>query len=112
MHSGILGEIDTSTNTITERHVILPGTGANTTPTLAGLAVASDGSIWLSYSGSNSLLRYQPGEAHYTLVHLDQANSNPSALTSDPQGRLWFTTGGTASAIGQINIINNNKQES
>jgi streptogramin lyase len=102
MHAGVLGEVDINSNPLQlrEQRIVLPN--SNTTVTLAGLAVTADGTVWLSNPDNGILLRYQPGETHFTTIHLAQTTSKPYLLASDTHGNLWFTASDTTSIIGQI----------
>ena len=105
MHAGVLGEVDINSNPLklTEWRIVLSNNNSNDSITLAGMAMTTDGAIWLSSPDNDVLLRYQPGEKQFTVVHLAKTSSKPYILVSGSHGHLWFTASDTTSLIGQIN---------
>ena len=71
-----------------------------------GIALGSDGNMWLTDPGTNSVWRVQQIKAKphvlFKQYHLT-GNAQPLNITNGPDGALWFTEPGTDS-IGRIPI--------
>lgn len=46
--------------------------------------------------GADTLVRYAPADLALTFFQLSLPSSDPSALTLDSAGNLWFTAGGSS----------------
>lgn len=71
-----------------------------------GIALGSDGNMWLTDTGTNSIWRIQQLKVkpfvRFRRIHLT-GNAQPLAITNGPDGALWFTEPGT-NHIGRIPI--------
>jgi virginiamycin B lyase len=71
-----------------------------------GIALGSDGDMWVTDIGTNSIWRIQQLKVkpfvRFRQFHL-AGNAQPSAITNGPDGALWFTEPGT-NHIGRIPI--------
>ncbi|MBV8066693.1 MAG: hypothetical protein JO113_01865 [Candidatus Eremiobacteraeota bacterium] len=71
-----------------------------------GMALGSDGNMWLTDSGTNSIWRVQQIRVKpyvkFTQYRLS-GNAQPLAITNGPDGALWFTETGT-NRIGRLPI--------
>jgi virginiamycin B lyase len=72
----------------------------------AGIALGSDGAMWVADIGTNSIwkvqqIRVKP-HVKFTQYHLT-GNAQPTGITNGPDGALWFTEPGTNS-IGRLPI--------
>ncbi len=69
-----------------------------------GIALGSDGNMWVTDPGTNSVWRVEQIRAkphvHFTQYHLT-GNAQPMVITNGPDGALWFTEPGTDS-IGRL----------
>ena len=94
-----LARFDPSTDTFKEYPV--PGTGD-----MWGMTLDPKGNIWLTqYSlkgsvnpggavepnGTGRLIRFDPGDANFTVIDIPTTGAFPFRLTSDSEGRIWFT---------------------
>ncbi|HEY3123264.1 MAG TPA: hypothetical protein VGK70_04300 [Thermoanaerobaculia bacterium] len=77
----------------------------------SGLAVAPDGTFWMTDFGNNRIVHYTPGaaeETSWTFFDPNVARLNPSQIQFDDQGYLWISllTGGAMerfnTATGEI----------
>ncbi len=60
----------------------------------SGLAVAPDGTFWMTDFGDNRIVHYAPGEAtetSWTFFDPNVGRLNPSQIKFDEQGNLWFS---------------------
>jgi virginiamycin B lyase len=78
----------------------------NSATTPIGMALGSDGNIWVTDPGTNSIwrveeLRVKP-HIRFTQFHLT-GNAQPLTITNGPDGALWFTEPGTNS-IGRLPV--------
>lgn len=96
-HIGKLGILDPRTGTVEE--VAL---GAGSAP--HGVIVGPDGAAWITDSGLNAIVRYDPQSRAVQKWPLpaDAANANLNTLTFDRQGRVWFT--GQAGYYGRLAV--------
>ncbi len=71
-----------------------------------GIALGSDGNMWVTDPGTNSVWRVQQVRAKphvvFTQYHLT-GNAQPMMITNGPDGALWFTEPGTDS-IGRLTV--------
>ncbi|HEY6449736.1 MAG TPA: hypothetical protein VIX60_03555, partial [Candidatus Cybelea sp.] len=69
-----------------------------------GIALGSDGTVWITDPGTNSIWEVKqlraPPHVKFTQFHLT-GNAQPLTITNGPDGALWFTEPGTSS-IGRI----------
>ena len=94
-----LGRFDPATGTFTEYSV--PGIGD-----MWGITVDQAGYIWLTqYSlkgsvnpggavepgGNGRLIRFTPATGNFTIINIPTPGSFPFRITTDSQGRVWFT---------------------
>ena len=94
-----LGRFDPSTGIFKEYTV--PGAGD-----MWGITIDSHGNIWVSqYSlkgsvkpggavapgGSGRLIRFDPNNGNFTVIDIPTPGAFPFRLTSDAEGRIWFT---------------------
>ena len=94
-----LGMFDPNNDTFKEYSV--PGTGD-----MWGITIDPRGAIWLTqYSlkgsvspggaiepgGNGRLIRFDPNNGNFTVINVSTPGAFPFRLTSDPQGRIWFT---------------------
>jgi virginiamycin B lyase len=71
-----------------------------------GIALGSDGNMWVTDPGTNSIWRVEQlrQKPHIKFTQFPLAgNAQPLAITNGPDGALWFTEPGTNS-IGRIPI--------
>lgn len=96
-HTGKLGILDPRTGKVEE--VAL---GAGSAP--HGVIVGPDGAAWITDSGLNAIVRYDPrsGVVQKWPLPADAANANLNTLTFDRQGRVWFT--GQAGYYGRLAV--------
>ncbi len=78
----------------------------NAASTPVGITLGSDGNMWVTDPGTNSIWKVQPIKqspfvkfTQYTL----HGNAQPSAITNGPDEALWFTEPGT-NRIGRLPI--------
>ena len=90
MNTGILGSIDLATAHITENHV--PAAYGKVAQ-LYDVQAAANGVLWLTSSGANAILRYDPATQAWSRAVLPQAASAPYGLALSPTGALWVTEG-------------------
>jgi streptogramin lyase len=60
----------------------------------SGLAVAPDGTFWMTDFGNNRIVRYTPGEAtetSWTFFDPNAGRLNPSQVRFDEEGNLWLS---------------------
>ena len=97
---GEVAQITTSGPPYTEYK--LPNTAAKP----VGMALGSDGNMWVTDVGTNSIWRIQQlrvkPHVKFTQYHLT-GNAQPLGITNGPDGALWFTEPGTNS-IGRLPI--------
>jgi virginiamycin B lyase len=67
----------------------------------AGIAVAADGSVWVTSVGLNAVFRVDPGSGAFTRFDIATPNAQPGEITRGPNGDLWFNM----RAIGKIGRI-------
>jgi virginiamycin B lyase len=71
-----------------------------------GITLGSDGNMWLTDPGTNSIWQIQQIKKNpfvkFTQFQLT-GNAQPSAITNGPDGALWFTEAGT-NRIGRLPI--------
>jgi virginiamycin B lyase len=73
----------------------------------AGIAVAADGSVWVTSVGLNAVFRVDPGTGAFTRYDIATPNAQPDFITPGPKGDLWFimraiTKIGRITTSGQI----------
>ncbi|MBK7081125.1 MAG: lyase [Betaproteobacteria bacterium] len=85
-HAGKLGILDPKSGRIDEVPL-----GARSSP--HGVIVGPDGAAWITDSGRNALIRFDPATRKLTEWPLpaDAGNANLNTATFDRRGRLWFT---------------------
>jgi len=66
--------------------------GATDSP--AGLAFGSDGNLYFTAPGSNSIGEFNVTTHVFTHFSIPSASANPAGITAGPDGRIWFTEGG------------------
>ena len=97
---GRLGMLDPTTGTLTELAVPALIGGP---PALYALVIDHQEQIWFVDVGTNTLVRYAPGQQSLTFFRLSLPGRAPFGLTLDPAGRLWFTAGGSsANYVGEM----------
>jgi len=94
-----LAKFDPSTHTFKEYAV--PGAGD-----MWGMTIDSRGNIWLTqYSlkgsispggaiqpnGTGRLIKFDPSDSNFTVIDIPTSGAFPFRLTSDAEGRIWFT---------------------
>jgi len=94
-----LARFDPSTETFKE--YVVPGAGD-----MWGITIDAAGNIWLTqYSlkgsinpggaiepgGRGRLIRFNPNDGNFTVVNLPTPGAFPFRVTSDSEGRIWFT---------------------
>ena len=67
----------------------------------AGIAIAGDGSVWVTSTGLNAIYRVDPGSGAFTRFDIATPNAQPDTITRGPSGDLWFVM----RAIGKIGRI-------
>lgn len=93
--SGKLGILDPKTGQVDEVPL-----GAGSSP--HGVIVGPDGAAWITDSGLNAIVRYDPKSRalrHWPLPG-DAANANLNTPAFDAKGRLWFT--GQSGVYGRL----------
>jgi hypothetical protein len=77
-----------------------------------GLAVDSEGDLWVANSGGNNILVFGPGYSQQKTDTITQGISNPTGVAFDPQGNLWVANYGTSNggANGSVSEYTANKQ--
>lgn len=95
LQTGVIGKIAATTHKMTEHQVFSLQDTTNQALTLSDIAIAPDGSIWLTCPEGNLFVRLQPTTGVITYLRLSQAQSQPYALSFDTSGQLWFTASGT-----------------
>jgi virginiamycin B lyase len=97
---GRVAEITTSGPPYTE--YTLPDSASHP----VGIALGSDGNMWVTDPGTNSIWKVEPLKAKphikFTQFHLT-GNAQPLNITNGPDGALWFTEPGT-NRIGRLTI--------
>lgn len=91
--SGELGWLDTATGAV----VLLP-LGAGSAP--HGVIVGPGGAAWITDSGLNAIVRYDPLTRSITEFPVPWRNANLNTPVFDPDGVLWFT--GQAGMYGRL----------
>ncbi len=66
-----------------------------------GIAVAHDGSVWVTSLGHNAIYRVDPKDGTFTKFDISTPGSQPGQITRGPGGALWFTMF-AAQKIGRI----------
>ena len=98
MNAGVLGTIDATSGAIAEYH---PPTDYGAIAQLYDVVADNAGAIWMTSSGANALLRYEPATSTWSMVPLPQAESAPFGLVLANDNALWFTeAAGDANRIG------------
>lgn len=85
-HTGKLGILDPRSGKV-EEIALGPGSAPH------GVIVGPDGAAWITDSGQNAIVRYDPKSRDVRSWPLpgDAAGANLNTLTFDRQGRVWFT---------------------
>jgi virginiamycin B lyase len=97
---GKLGMFDPATVTLTELPIPAVWGGP---PALYGLVIDHRENIWFVDVGANTLVRYASTNLALTFFQLSLPSSDPSGLTLDSAGNLWFTAGGSsADYVGEM----------
>ena len=102
-----MGYIETATGQVTEWRVppAPPMTPGSESRALNALVFdAATGALWMTSTGANALLRYQPATRTYSYYPLPISRSVPFGVTLAPSGALWFTADGGPSVtyIGSL----------
>jgi len=94
-HTGKLGILDPRTGKFEEVPL-----GKGSSP--HGVIVGPDGAAWITDSGLNAIVRYDPATRSVRSWPLpaDAANANLNTLAFDKQGHVWFT--GQAGYYGRL----------
>lgn len=92
-----MGYIETATGQVSEWQV--PPAPSGEARVLNALVFdPTSGAIWMTSTGANALIRYQPGARTYTYYPLTIPKSIPYGLALTQEGALWFTADGGSSA--------------
>ena len=95
--AGVVGTVDPATNQVKE--IAVPASYGNVAQ-LYDIQSNAAGGLWITSSGSNSLLSYQPVSGAWNRVTLPVAASSPYGLVVTAEG-IWFTEGAAdANRIG------------
>lgn len=62
-----------------------------------GLALASNGNLYVANNGGNNILVYSPAHAQLPAKTITENISSPTAVAFDPNGNLWAANAGTSS---------------
>ncbi|HKD75618.1 MAG TPA: hypothetical protein VKB76_08995 [Ktedonobacterales bacterium] len=99
MNTGVLGMIDPTTGNLVEH----PAPAAyGTVAQLYDVASGASGALWMTSSGANALLRYDPAGDVWSKTDLPEPDSAPYGLAVGRDGTVWFTE--AAPAANRIGV--------
>jgi copper transport protein len=76
----------------------------------SAMAVDELQDVWLTVGGqSNSIVRFSPNSNEFTKYDIPTANSLPTDITVDRQGKVWFTE--SVGKVGKLDPSNGNITE-
>ena len=76
----------------------------------SAMAVDEVKDVWLTIGGqSNSIVRFSPNSNKFTLFDIPTANSLPTDITVDRQGKVWFTE--SVGKVGKLDPTTGNITE-
>lgn len=90
--SGLLLSFDPRTGTFVPYYA-LPG--GNSTGGLYGLAIASNGEIWVTLTEENAIARLDVMMHHFVFYQIPTKGSLPLGVVMDAHHTLWFTEAGS-----------------
>lgn len=90
MSRAVLGRIDPQSNALSEYPA--PATWGHPAQ-LYDVVIAPHGTVWLTSSGANSLLRFDMGTHLWTAASLPTPHSVPFGASLAADGAVWFTEG-------------------
>ena len=91
--NGVLGLYDPETNAT--RNFEIPEDGV-----LSGLAMGSDGHLWVPVVQANKVVRFDPATEQFSSFEIPTRGSIPVGITADALGNIWL-----AEAAGSIAMI-------
>jgi len=91
-----MGYIETASGQVTEWRTPPPPLAPNGAARVLNALVFDPhtGALWVTSTGANALLRYQPATRAYTYYPLPLPASVPYGIALDQTGALWFTADG------------------